>query len=58
MGYRWVMGFGSVVDGGSVVASFSVVEVGGLMVFLVAVNSESKTKMEREERERVVFYII
>ena len=58
MGCRWVMGFGSVVDGGSVVASFSVVEVGGLMVFLVAVNSESKTKMEREERERVVFYII
>ena len=53
-----VVGVGSVVDGGSVeaggsmVASFSVVGVGGLMMFLVAVDRETGRKERRGKREK------
>ena len=53
-----VVGVGLVVDGGSVeagglmVASFSVVGVGGLMVFLVAVDRETGRKERRGKREK------
>ena len=47
---------GSVEAGGSVVVGFLVEGVGGLMVFLVAMDRETETKREKErERERVVF---
>ena len=38
-----VLGFGSILDGGSVVAGGPVVGVGGLMVFLVAVDTENSS---------------
>ena len=47
---------GSMEAGGSVVVGFLVEGVGGLMVFLVAMDRETETKREKErERERVVF---
>ena len=49
---------GSVEAGGSVVVGFLVEGVGGLMVFLVAMDRETETEREEErerERERVVF---
>jgi len=48
---------GSEEAGGSVVASFSMKGVGGLMVFLVFVDRE--TEMEREDgREREYFFYL
>ena len=53
-----VVGVGSVVDGGSMVASFSVVGMGGLMVFLVAVDRGIEKEEGRERKSSFLYYLM
>lgn len=53
-----VVSVGSVVDGGSMVASFSVVGKGGLMVFLVVVDREIEREEGRERKSSFLYYLM
>ena len=49
---------GSMEAGGSVVVGFLVEGVGGLMVFLVAMDRETETEREEERERESSFFIL